>query len=55
MDVGVVLLQREIPEHVNLAVAAAAHHTQVPVVQVLHGLFYVATIRVLLVDVVPAV
>jgi ribokinase len=31
---GVVLLQREVPEHVNMAVAAAAAAAGVPVIQV---------------------
>jgi hypothetical protein len=33
---GVVLLQREVPEHVNMAVAAAAAAASVPVIQVGH-------------------
>jgi hypothetical protein len=33
---GVVLLQREVPEHVNMAVAAAAAAAGVPVIQVGH-------------------
>lgn len=35
--VGVVLLQREIPEHVNMAVAEAAARAGVPVLQVWIG------------------
>jgi hypothetical protein len=34
MGTGVVLLQREVPEHVNMAVAQAAAAAGVPVIQV---------------------
>jgi hypothetical protein len=38
VDVGVVLLQREVPEHVNMAVAEAAARAQVPVLLVRGGI-----------------
>jgi hypothetical protein len=34
VNTGAVLLQREVPEHVNMAVAAAAAAAGVPVIQV---------------------